>query len=48
MPTLANKRKEYLDETYDEDLNPLGPVEEQEEYTGPPFVGTADVTGLYQ
>ena len=36
MPTLANKRKEYLDETYDEDLNPLGPVEEQEEYTGPP------------
>ena len=29
MPTLANKRKEYLDETYDEDLNPL---EEPEEY----------------
>ena len=26
MATLANKRKEYLDETYDEDLKPLGPV----------------------
>jgi len=23
MPTLANKRKEYLDKTYDEDLEPL-------------------------
>lgn len=38
MPTLANKRNEYLDKTYDEDLKPLGPVEEEEEYTGPPFV----------
>ena len=45
MPTLANKRNEYLDKTYDEDLKPLGPVEEQEEYTGPPFVGTADRVG---
>ena len=36
MPTLANKRNEYLDKTYDEDLKPLGPVEEQEEHTGPP------------
>ena len=45
MPTLANKRKEYLDETYDEDLNPLGPVEGEEEHTGPPFVGTADRVG---
>ena len=29
MPTLANKRNEYLDKTYDEDLKPL---EEPEEY----------------